>query len=127
VISLALWGFGEVVRRISQPGEGLAARALTTVNAILREVGEDELSLLPAGARKNPEYNCPIARALTALVLPAERRVSFHHPWYAAAATKLWKVPFTDPFLLSVEMPKTIYEFAVAFRAGALPEFEERI
>jgi len=112
--------------RIPKHGERLTAHALSAVNAIRREVGEDELDSLPAGARRNPEYNCPIARALTALVLPAERRISFHHPWYAAAATKLWKVPFTDPLLLSVEMPEAIYEFVVAFRAGALPELEEK-
>lgn len=111
--------------RIPEQRGRLTTRALSDVNAIRREVGEDELDSLPVGERSNPECNCPIARALTALVLPAERRISFHHPWYAAAATKLWKVPFTDPLLLSVEMPETIYAFVVAFRAGAFKELEE--
>jgi hypothetical protein len=109
-----------------QLGERIASRVLSAVNDIRREVGEEELNSLPAGARSDPERNCPIARALTALVLPAERRIAFHHPWYASAATKLWKVPFTDPFLLSVVMPEVAYLFVVAFRAGELPEFEER-
>jgi hypothetical protein len=112
--------------RIPQRGEALTARALSAVNAIRLEVDEDKLDSLPVGTRSNPEYNCPIARALTALILPAERRISFHHPWYAVAATKVWKVRFTDPLLLSVEMPQTIYEFVVAFRAGAFSELEER-
>jgi len=111
--------------RIPQRGEVLTTRALSAVNAIRLEVDEDKLDSLPVGARTNPEYNCPIARALTALILPTERRISFHHPWYAVAATKIWKVRFTDPFLLSVEMPQTIYDFVVAFRAGVLPELEE--
>ena len=116
---------GNVVRTPKHE-ETLTARALNAVNAVRREVGEDELDSLPAGARQNPEYGCPIARALTALVIEAERRISFHHPWYAAAATRVWRVPFTDPFLLSVKMPEIVYEFVVAFRAGALPELEER-
>jgi hypothetical protein len=103
----------------------IAATVLALINAVRREAGEGELESLPVGSRRNPQYNCPIARALTALIVPEERRISFHHPWHAAAATKLWKVPFTDTLLLSVEMPEAIYEFAVAFRAGNLPELEE--
>jgi hypothetical protein len=110
---------------MSGPQQSSVPRVLALINAVRREVGELELDRLPSGCRSNPEYNCPIARALTALILPEERRISFHHPWHAAAATKLWKVPFTDPLLLSVEMPNVIYEFALAFRAGSLPDFEQ--
>jgi hypothetical protein len=102
----------------------LAAEVLKAINALRREVGDNELPCLPEGSRTSPDSACPIARALTALVRPAERRMWFHHPWYAAAATKLWRVPFTDTLLTSVEMPTVIYEFAVAFRAGAFPKLE---
>ena len=109
----------------SKTAQEVAARTLSEVNRIRREVGEDELINLPAGSREDPDYNCPIARALLALVLPMEKRIAFQHPWHAAAATKLWLVPFADPLLLSVTMPQVIYDFAIAFRAGWFPQLEE--
>jgi hypothetical protein len=113
-----------VSSRTNGKGPGLVATVLKAINVLRREVGDDELSCLPQGSTRTPDDGCPVARALTALVLLSERRISFHHPWYAAAAAKLWKVPFTDAFLMSVDMPEAIYEFSVAFRAGALPELE---
>lgn len=115
-----------IASRTRGPQQHVVGGTLALINAVRREVGEDELDRLPLGSRVNPDYNCPIARGLTALILPLERRISFHHPWHAAAATKLWKEPFTDPLLLSVGMPEVIYQFAIAFRQGALPDFEER-
>ena len=57
--------------------------------------------------------------------MPEERRIVFCHPWYATAATIVWRAAFCDPLLLSVMMPETLYDFATAFRAGAFPKLLE--
>lgn len=101
------------------------AKVLKSINVLRREVGDDELVCWPKGSRKIPDDGCPVARALTALVLPREGRISFHYPWYAAASAKPRRVPFMDAFLMSVAISSITYEFAVSFRAGAFPELEE--
>ncbi|MBF6558770.1 MAG: hypothetical protein IVW56_00670 [Candidatus Binataceae bacterium] len=66
-----------------------------------------------------------MAKALSALILPDERRVVFCYPWYASAATKVWRVAFADPLLMSVAMPDAIYAFAAAFRLRRFPDLLE--
>jgi hypothetical protein len=100
----------------------LVRQVLQLANAVRAEAGDPLLTSLPLGSLKQAEQACPIARALSALVVTEERRMAFCYPWYAAAASKVWGSPFTDALLLSVRMPDAIYEFAVAFRAGAFPE-----
>ncbi|MGH7813942.1 MAG: hypothetical protein ACREQI_08075 [Candidatus Binataceae bacterium] len=105
--------------------QALARIALKFVNAIIRELGEAPLESFPRGSLKDATAQCPIAKALTALIFLEERRVVFCFPWYAAAATKVWSVSFADPFLMSVVMPDAIYEFSSAFRRGLLPDLLE--
>jgi hypothetical protein len=103
----------------------LAKTVLGLVNRVRTEAGDEPLKFLPRGSIKNSERGCPLARALVAVILPKERRIAFCYEWYAVAATKIWRVPFTDALLLSVAMPDPLYEFAIAFRSGAFPELVE--
>ena len=103
----------------------LVANALQLVSAVKREVGEPVLAALPRGSIHRANAECPVAKALGALVLPEERRVVFSYPWYASAATKVWRVSFADPLLMSVIMPDAIYDFATAFRRGRFPDLLE--
>jgi hypothetical protein len=103
----------------------IVSRALVLVNAVRRETGEPALNSLPRGSLRDPAARCPIARALTALVLPEERRIVFCYPWHAAAAADAWRVPFADPLLMSVFMPDVLRNFAVAFRSGLLADLLE--
>lgn len=86
------------------------------------EAGDAVLKSLPLGLLSKPEQACPVARALSTLMLPEERRVAFCYAWYAAAASKVWGEPFRDTLLLSVTMPDAIHDFAMRFRSGAFPE-----
>ncbi|MGH7781705.1 MAG: hypothetical protein ACREQR_17965 [Candidatus Binataceae bacterium] len=103
----------------------LMARALQLVNAVRREVGEPVLASLPRGSIDNAKAECPIAKALTALILLEERCVVFCYPWHASAATKVWRVPFADALLMTVIMPDSIKDFAAAFRRGLFPDLLE--
>ena len=103
----------------------LVANVLQLVNAVRREIREPVLAALPRGAIPTANAECPVARALGALVLPDERRVVFCYPWYASAATKVWGVSFADPLLTSVTMPDTIFDFTIAFRLGHFPDLLE--
>ena len=98
---------------------------LRLVNAVRVEAGDPRLGSFPLASLSDPDFQCPVARALSALVLLGEKRIVFSHPWYAAAATQVWKVPFLDPLLSSVAMPEPIYEFAIRFRDGQLPHLLE--
>jgi hypothetical protein len=98
---------------------------LGLVNSVRADVGDATLTSLPLGSLSDPKQSCPIARALSALILPEERRVSFCYAWYANAASRIWAEPFRDPLLLSVTMPNAIRDFAVRFRAVAFPELLE--
>jgi hypothetical protein len=100
-------------------------RVLHLVNAVRQRAGDSPLTALPAGSLRNPEQTCPVAIALNALVIVAQRRIVFCHPWYAAAAASVWRAAFQDPLLMSVAMPAPIYEFAAAFRARAFPQLLE--
>ncbi len=104
----------------------LVAQVLGLVNAVLTEAGELPLESLPLGSLTEGERSCPVARALSALVLVEDQRIVFCHAWYATAASKTWGVPFCDVLLLSVAMPDAIRDFALRFRSGALPELLER-
>ena len=103
----------------------LVSTALRFINAVRREVGEPLLAALPRGSIHAAHAECPVAKALSALILPEERRVVFCYPWYASAATKVWRVSFADPLLMSVTMPDAIYDFATAFRRGRFPDLLE--
>jgi hypothetical protein len=103
----------------------IVSRMLALVNAVRRETREPALNSLPRGSLRDPAARCPIAKALTARVLPEERRIVFCYPWHAAAAAKIWGVPFADPLLMSVAMPDAIHDFADAFRRGLLPDLLE--
>jgi hypothetical protein len=102
-----------------------ASNALQLVNALRREVGEPVLRGFPRGTIHAASSSCPLAKALTALILPEEHRIVFCYPWHASAATKAWRVSFTDTFLMSVHMPAAIYDFAVAFRRGLYEDLVE--
>jgi hypothetical protein len=104
----------------------LVGQVLRLVNAVRAGVGDPTLESLPPGSLVNSDRACPIAKALSALILLDERRIAFCYPWYASAAAKIWKTPFCDALLLSVAMPDAIYDFAVRFRSGALPELLEQ-
>lgn len=104
----------------------LFERVLGLINKVRAEVGDAALTSLPLGSLSNPKQSCPVARALSALILPEERKVAFCYAWYANAASKMWAEPFRDPLLLSVTMPDAIHEFAVRFRAAAFPELLEQ-
>jgi len=101
----------------------LKRTVLRLVNAVRFEAGDHKLTSLPPASLDDPDFNCPVARALAALILPREGRIVFSRPWYAAAATRVWSVPFSDTLLSSVAMPRAVYEFAVMFRDGLFPEF----
>jgi len=103
----------------------LVANALQLVNAVKREVGEPVLAALPRGSIHLANAECPVAKALSALILPEDRRIVFCYPWYASAATKIWRVSFADPLLMSVTMPDAIYDFAAAFRLSRFPDLLE--
>jgi hypothetical protein len=103
----------------------LVTEVLELCNSARIEAGDPKIASLPLGSLKDPDFNCPIAKALLAMVLPNEHRVVFTHPWYAAAATKVWRVPFCDALLTSAAMPQAIYEFAVRFRQGSFPSLLE--
>jgi hypothetical protein len=103
----------------------LVAPALRLVNAVRREIGESPLESFPRGSLEDADRRCPVARAMTALVIPRERRIVFCYPWHASAATKVWLVSFADPLLMSVIMPDAIYDFATAFRRGLYPDLLE--
>jgi hypothetical protein len=103
----------------------LASNALQLINAVRSEVREPALTALPRGSIHSANAECPMAKALGALILPEERRVVFCYPWYASAAAKVWRVPFADTLLMSVIMPDTIYDFAIAFRDGRFPDLLE--
>jgi hypothetical protein len=104
----------------------LVQQVLGLVNAVRAEAGDAVLKCLPFGSLSNPEQACPVARALSALILPEERRVAFCYAWYATAASKVWGEPFRDTLLLSVTMPDAIHDFAMRFRSGAFPELSEK-
>jgi hypothetical protein len=104
----------------------LVARVLGLVNAVRSEAGDPPLKALPLGSLAEADRSCPVARALSALVLVEDQRVVFCHAWYAAAAAKVWEAPFRDVLLLSVAMPDAIRDFALRFRSGAFPELLER-
>jgi len=106
-------------------GSELASDALQLVNAVRSEVREPLLAELPRGSIRWANGECPIAKALTAIILPEERRIAFCYPWHASAATKTWRVSFTDALLMSVNMPDVIYDFAIAFRRGLYPDLCE--
>jgi hypothetical protein len=103
----------------------LIQKVLQEINAVRREIGNFPLASLPRSSLRDPEMTCPVAKALSALILLDDRRIVFSHAWYAAAATKVWRMPFRDVVLLSVSMPDAVYDFATAFRAGAFPELLE--
>ena len=103
----------------------LVANALQLVNAVRRELGEPVLAALPRGSIHRANAECPVGKALSALILLEERRVVFCYPWYASAATKVWRVSFADPLLMSVTMPDAIHDFATAFRRGLFPDLLE--
>jgi hypothetical protein len=103
----------------------LVATALRLVNALRSETGEPPLESLPPGSLEDADRRCPIAKAMTALVIPRERRIVFCYPWHASAATKVWRVSFADSLLMSVIMPEAIYDFASAFRLGLLSDLLE--
>ena len=103
----------------------LVQKVLQQINAVRREIGDSPLASLPKGSLRDPKMTCPVAKALRALILLDDRRIVFSHAWYAAAATKLWRMPFRDVVLLSVGMPDAVYDFATAFRAGEFPELLE--
>lgn len=100
----------------------LASNALQLVNAVRSEVREPLLSELPRGSIPTANTECPIAKALTAMILPEERRIVFCYPWHASAASKIWRASFADALLMSVNMPDAIYKFAIAFRHGLYPD-----
>ena len=100
----------------------LVTPTLRLVNAVRREIGEPPLESLPPGSLEDADRRCPIAKAMTALVIPRERRIVFCYPWHASAATKVWQVSFADPLLMSVTMPDVIHDFATAFRRGLFPD-----
>lgn len=103
----------------------LASNALQLINAVRREVREPALTALPRGSIHSANAECPMAKALGALILPEERRVVFCYPWYASAAARVWRVPFADTLLMSVTMPEAIYDFAIAFRRSRFPDLLE--
>jgi hypothetical protein len=103
----------------------LLKTVLRLINAVRVEAGDRRLASIPRASLSDPDFECPVARALSALVLPDEQRLVFSRPWYAAAATKAWGVPFRDTLLSSVAMPAAIYEFAIKFREGKFPELLE--
>ncbi len=103
----------------------IVSRALALVNAVRCETGDPALNSLPRGSLRDPAARCPIAKALTALVLQEECRIVFCYPWHAAAAAKAWSVPFADPLLMSVVMPDVLQNFAVAFRRGLFTDLLE--
>ena len=103
----------------------IVSRALVLVNAVRRETGEPALNSLPRGSLRDSAAQCPIAKALIALVVPEEGRIVFCYPWHAAAAVKAWSVPFADPLLMSVVMPDVLRDFAVAFRRGLFADLLE--
>jgi hypothetical protein len=103
----------------------LVATALRLVNAVRREIGELPLNSFPQGSLEDADSRCPLAKAMTALVIPREHRIAFCYPWHASAATKVWGVSFADSLLMSVVMPDAIYDFAAAFRRGLLPDLLE--
>ncbi len=105
--------------------QAIITTALSFINAIRREIGEEPLAAFPRGSLKGPAAQCPVERALTAMVMLQERRIVFCYPWHAAAAAKIWGVPFADPLLMSVAMPDAIHDFADAFRRGLLPDLLE--
>lgn len=105
--------------------QAIITTALSFINAIRREIGEEPLAAFPRGSLKGPAAQCPVEWALTALVVLQERRIVFCYPWHAAAAAKIWRVPFADPLLMSVAMPQAIYDFAVAFRCGRFADLLE--
>jgi hypothetical protein len=103
----------------------LVREVLQLCNSARIEAGDPKIASLPHGLLRDPDSNCPVARALIAMVLPNEHRIVFSHPWYAAAATKVWGVPFCDALLSSAAMPQAIYEFAVWLRQGKFPRLLE--
>jgi hypothetical protein len=103
----------------------LVDRALRLVNEVRHDTGEPTLTSFPAGSLEDAASRCPIAKALTAIVVLEERRIVFCYPWHAAAAAKGWRVPFADSLLMSVILPDALYEFADAFRRGLLRDFLE--
>ncbi|MGC1397589.1 MAG: hypothetical protein WA827_03530 [Candidatus Binatus sp.] len=103
----------------------LVTSALRLVNAVRREIGEPPLESFPPGSLEDADSRCPLAKAMTALVILRERRIVFCYPWHASAATKLWGVSFADSLLMSVTMPDALYDFATAFRRGLLPNLLE--
>jgi hypothetical protein len=103
----------------------LVTAALRLVNAVRREIGESPLESFPPGSLEDADRQCPLAKAMTALVIPRERRIVFCYPWHASAATKVWRASFADSLLMSVIMPDAIYDFATAFRRGLLPDLLE--
>jgi hypothetical protein len=105
--------------------QAIISTALSFINAIRREIGEEPLAALPRGSRNGAAGQCPIEEALAALIILQERRIVFCYPWHAAAAAKIWRVPFADPLLMSVTMPDAIHVFADAFRRGLLPDLLE--
>lgn len=72
--------------------------ALSFINAVRHEIGEEPLISFPRDSRKDPASQCPVEKALTALVILQERRIVFCYPWHAAAAAKIWRVPFAILF-----------------------------
>jgi hypothetical protein len=98
---------------------------LRLVNAVRERAGDSPQAALPAGSLRNPEQTCPVARALRAVVLAGERRIAFCHPWYASAASIVWRAAYRDALLMSVSMPEAVYEFVTAFRVGAFPQLLE--
>ena len=103
----------------------LASNALQLINAVRSEIREPLLAQLPRGSIRLANAECPIAKALTAIILPEERRIVFCYPWHASAANKIWRASFTDALLMSVNMPDVIYNFATAFRRGLYPDLLE--
>jgi hypothetical protein len=103
----------------------LVDNVLRLVNAVRQRAGDPPLNNLPAGSLRNTEQTCPVARALHALVLANERRITFCHPWYAAAAATVWRAAYRDTLLMSVSMPEVVYEFVIAFRSGCFPHLLE--
>jgi hypothetical protein len=103
----------------------LVATALRLVNAVRREIGEPPIESFPPGSLEDADRQCPLAKAMTALVIPRERRIVFCYPWHASAATKVWAVSFADSLLMSVIMPDALYDFATAFRRGLMPNLLE--